>query len=133
MSGQISRTGNTGTQRVTKKELEYKRDKYREKVRGIFRFHEVPGGSMSFIYREFAGDPVEKYEMVDGEIYTVPLGVAKHLNNNCWYPVHAYAQDEDGKSSVKVGQKVKRCSFQSLDFVDIESSADKKIITVEKI
>jgi len=47
---------------VTKKELEYQRDKYREKVRGIFRFHEVPGGSMSFVYREFAGDHVEKYE-----------------------------------------------------------------------
>lgn len=122
----------TATKTTTKKELEYKRDKHREKVKGIFRFHEVPGGSMSFVFKEFKGDPVQKYEMVDGEVYTVPLGVAKHLNNNCWYPVHAYSQDEEGKSSVKIGQKVKRCSFQSLDFVDLEAP-ENSIMTVEKI
>lgn len=129
----VAPANKTETQKISKKELEYKRDKYREKVRGIFRFHEVPGGSMAFVYREFPGDPVEKYEMIDGEVYTVPLGVAKHLNNNCWYPIHAYSQDEEGKPSVKIGQKVKRCSFQSLDFVDLEASPEKKIITVEKV
>ena len=114
--------------------LTYQRDKDREKVRGIFRFHEVPGGSMSFMFKAYKEDQLERYDMVDGEVYTIPLGVAKHLNNDCWYPVHAYTTDENGRSSMKIGQKVKRCSFQSLEFVDIEDlKPAPDIVTVEKV
>ena len=116
--------------------LKHLRDKHREPVRGKFIFHEVPGGSMSFVFREFKEDDVERYDLVDGEIYTLPLGVAKHLNKNCWYPVHTYAQDEFGKSVQKIGQKVRRCSFQSLEFVDIEDltpTGTDGIVTVEKV
>ena len=35
----------------TKKDLKYMRDKDREMVRGIFRFFEVPGGTMAFSFR----------------------------------------------------------------------------------
>lgn len=116
--------------------LKYLRDKHREPVRGKFIFHEVPGGSMSFVFREFKEDDVERYDLTDGEIYTLPLGVAKHLNKNCWYPVHTYAQDENGKPVQKIGQKVRRCSFQSLEFVDIEDltpTGSDGIVTVEKV
>lgn len=114
--------------------LTYQRDKDREKVRGIFRFHEVPGGSMSFMFKAYKEDQLERYDMVDGEVYTIPLGVAKHLNNDCWYPVHAYTTDENGRPSMKIGQKVKRCSFQSLEFVDIEDLRPAPdIVTVEKV
>jgi hypothetical protein len=118
-----------------KKDMKYQRDKDREMVRGIFRFYEVPGGSVSFVFRQYKEDPVEKYEMVDGQIYTIPLGVAKHLNKNCWYPVHAYAQDEAGSASVKIGQRVNRVGFQSLEFVDSDdlSTMPESIITVEKM
>jgi len=85
-----------------------------------FLFHEVPGGTLSFVFRAYKEDPVEKFSLVDGQIYTLPLGVAKHLNKNCWYPVHHYLLDEDGKATQRVGQKVRRCSFQSLEFVDID-------------
>ena len=113
----------------------YDRDKDREKVRGIFRFHEVPGGSMSFVFRKYKEDPVERFDLVDGEVYTIPLGVAKHLNKNCWYPLHAYALDEHGKPTMKIGQKVRRCSFQSLEFVDIDdlTPVGSSIITAEYI
>jgi len=114
--------------------LTYQRDKDREKVRGIFRFHEVPGGSMSFMFKAYKEDQLERYDMLDGEVYTIPLGVAKHLNNDCWYPVHAYTTDENGRPSMKIGQKVKRCSFQSLEFVDIEDlKPAPDIVTVEKV
>lgn len=114
--------------------LTYQRDKDREKVRGIFRFHEVPGGSMSFMFKAYKEDQLERYDMLDGEVYTIPLGVAKHLNNDCWYPVHMYTTDENGRSSMKIGQKVKRCSFQSLEFVDIEDlKPAPDIVTVEKV
>lgn len=118
-----------------KPNLKYLRDKYREPVKGIFRFYEVPGGSMEFVYREFKEDQVEKFSMADGEVYTIPLGVARHLNKNGWYPVHSYAQDNDGKSSMKIGSKVRRFGFQSLEFVDIEDITEqgKPLVTVEHI
>lgn len=97
-----------------------KRDKDREQVKGIFRFHEVPGGSLSFSILLHKGDALKNYTMQDNEVCTIPLGVAKHLNHNLWYPVHGYAQDENGKPLMKVTQKVRRCSFQSLQFMDLE-------------
>ena len=114
----------------------FMRDKDKEPVRGKFIFHEVPGGCMSFVYKAYKGDEVERYDLMDGEIYTLPLGVARHLNKNCKYPVHAYAMDEVGKPSMKVGKWVRRCSFQSLEFIDIEDltpSGEQTIYTVEKI
>ena len=111
----------TAKKDVNKKpNLKYLRDKDREIVKGKFIFHEVPGGMMSFVFRKYKEDPVERYDLVDGQIYSLPLGVAKHLNKNCWYPVHSFATDEHGKPVQKVGQQVRRCSFQSLEFVDID-------------
>jgi len=131
----MAQNTNKNTSEATqKKNLRYQRDKDREKVRGIFRFHEVPGGSMNFVYKAYKEDPIERYDFVDGQVYTIPLGVAKHLNKNCWYPEHQYLQDEDGKVSARVGKKVRRCSFQSLEFVDInELKPEEDIVTVEKV
>ena len=117
-----------------KPSLKYQRDKDREKVKGIFKFYEVPGGQLSFVYRAYKEDDVEKYTLVDGHVYTLPLGVAKHLNKNGCYPVHQYLKDETGNVSMKIGQKVRRFGFQSLEFVDIEDfdNAPSPIITIEK-
>jgi hypothetical protein len=103
-----------------KPNFKYLRDKDRELVRGKFIFHEVPGGVMEFVFKKWKEDPVEKFSLRDGEIYSIPLGVAKHLNQNCWYPVHQYYSQEGGSHVMKVGTKVRRCSFQSLEFVDID-------------
>lgn len=119
-----------------KKSLTYQRDKDREIVKGVFKFYEVPGGQMSFVYKAHKGDQVERYNLVDGEIYSIPLGVARHLNKNGWYPVHSYALNDVGVASMKIGQKKRRFGFQSLEFVDIEDMGDANesgIITVEKI
>jgi len=112
----------------------YQREKDKEPVRGIFRFHEVPGGRMAFSFKIHKGDPVLNYDLIDGQVYTIPLGVAKHLNKNCAYPIHDYTTDENGKSIFKVSKMVHRCSFQSLEFIDIEElTPDKSIIRVESI
>ena len=86
------------TKSETKKavNLKYMRDKDREAVKGVFRFYEVPGGTLSFVFRAYKEDPVERFDLIDGQIYTIPLGVARHLNKNGKYPVHAYAQNESG-------------------------------------
>jgi len=114
---------NSAPDRTKKPSLEAQRNRMREKVTGIFHFYEVPGGSMSFSFREFKGDEVQRYDMIDGETYTVPLGVARHLNNNCHYPEHAYFQAEGTKGAdsrvMRIAKKIRRVGFQSLEFVDI--------------
>ena len=113
---------------------EYIRDQHRQKVKGMFKFYEVPGGELSFVFLEFKGDPVQYYSLKDGEIYEIPLGVARHLNKNGWYPVHAHEQDPTGKVSVRVGQKVRRFGFQSLEFIDeIDLGEVGNVLTVQQM
>lgn len=129
-------TPQQGTRRrYTKEELEKLRDRDRELVRGRFVFYESPGAAMKFSYRAYSGDDVATYELVDNQIYSLPLGVAKHLNKNGWYPVHQYAVDEDGKPVQKIGNKVRRFGFQSLEFIDpVDIGEDVvNLTTVENI
>ena len=125
----------TVTNEKPKQDLRYQRDRDREMVRGIFRYYEVPGGSMSFVIKLYKQDQVERFDLLDGQVYTIPVGVAKHLNKNGWYPVHKYAVDEVGKPIMSIGQKVRRFGFQSLEFTEIDDLmiGDKQIITVEQI
>jgi len=121
---------------IVKPNLKYQRDKDREMVRGKFIFHEVPGGTIMFPFRAYREDAVENFTLQDGGIYTIPLGVAKHLNKNCSYPVHAYAADDNGKPIMKIGQRVRRCSFQSLEFIDTDDLTpvgSPGIVTVEHV
>lgn len=122
------------TREEHKKKLKYMRDKDRQNVRGIFRFHEVPGGVARFCTKFYKEDPVEWYELIDGQVYEIPLGVAKHLNKNCWTPEYEYIKTEQGvlqgirpgghatlgNDMMRIGKKIHRMSFQSLEFVDIE-------------
>ena len=101
--------------------IEFLRQKDREVVRGKFIFHEVPGGSLSFSFGPmYPGDQTERYDMVDGEIYSVPLGVARHLNKECKYPIHTFKMDENNKAQQRVNNWVRRVSFQSLEFIDAD-------------
>jgi hypothetical protein len=144
---------------VAKKEtpkvnLKYLRDKSRELVKGIFKFYEVPGALMSFNYREFKEDPIERFDLLDGEVYQIPLGVARHLNKNGWYPEYEFVQGDPsvkqsqfgldtslrsasfgGGAVQKVTKKVRRFGFQSLEFVDIEDmpNSTSSIVTVESV
>ncbi len=126
-------SGTPPVEKAPNHNLRYQRDKDRELVRGIFRFLEVPGGGMSFVFKKYKEDPVERFDLIDGETYTIPLGVAKHLNNNCWYPEYDYiSSDAIGskekiygginydRHQARIARKVRRCMFQSLEFVDIE-------------
>lgn len=97
-------------------ELKRMRTEDHKKVKGIFRCFEPQGGSVTFSYKKYKEDPVQTYTMVDGSIYTVPYMVAKHLNQNCAYPVHSYSVDANGNQIPIIGKRVNRCSFESLEF-----------------
>ncbi len=108
-------------------EIEFERIKREEEqlVKGIFRHNEKPGGLHEFSYRKYEG-PIEDYVMKDGEVYEIPLAVARHLNMNGAYPV--YKSNIGGKTT-KYGKRdntpevleyVRRFSFTSLDFANVK-------------
>lgn len=123
-------------EKKTKVNHAYMREKDKEKVRGMFKYYEVPGGQFSFVYGPiYKGDTTERYDFEDGKIYSIPLGVAKHLNKNGWYPEHKHVVDEYGKSIAIVGTKHRRFGFQSLEFVDIDDLTPEGVplTTVERL
>jgi len=117
------------------KKLAIEQAKDRELVKGVFKYYEVPGGVMEFCFKKYKGDPLEKYELHDNKVYTIPLGVAKHINNNTWYPIHQYTKNEDGSPAQTIGQKIRRMAFQSLEFMDVDGMGDdiSKVITVNNV
>jgi len=86
-------------------------------VKGIFRFREPAGGNVQFYFRKYKWDPTQEYIMQDGEVYEVPLAVARHLNANCNYPIHSHILGADGKPTVDTKGRVKsRMNFEGLEF-----------------
>jgi len=105
---------------TSKVNLEQLRARDNKKVKGRFNYLEVPGGILEFSYRAYKGDPVMNYSLKDGEIYELPIGVARHLNNNVGRYEHKYLLDAQGKPSTQARIRIRRCIFENLEFVDIE-------------
>lgn len=104
-------------------------DRDKEKVTGVFRFFERPGGDLEFVFSEWPGCPDERYHLVDGQTYSISLGAARHLNKNGWYPEYEYIPGgkninvPDGQpTNMRIGKKVRRYAFQKLDFMEEDMS-----------
>jgi hypothetical protein len=117
--------------RDIKAELLAMREKDRKPVRGMFKFYESIGGTLSFPYRKYAQDEVTTYTLTDGQVHTIPLGVAKHLNTNGWYPTYTYMNDEHGRPVSKIGKKNRRFGFQSLEFTENFEEEKVNLYTVQ--
>lgn len=114
------------------KNLERKQARDSEKVTGIFKNLEAPGNVHRFAIKLYKGDPVEVYEMWDGERYTIPRGVARHLSTNCYYTQYKHLPGEFGENGIRAAyndgrlraanmqeaKKVYRFAFHSLEFTD---------------
>lgn len=119
------------------KQIAKMRERDAEMVTGIFKNLENPGvngslGSVSFGFKKYPGDDYVFYELHDGERYTIPRGVAHHLNNNCYYKEYRHLPGEDGITGVRGAQgdgklrtqhmqaarKIHRFEFRSLEFMD---------------
>ncbi len=111
-----------GKPKLTPEEMEAKQYRlWKEEskmVRGRFRCIEVPNGGVKFDFLKYKFDTIATYAMNDGEIHTIPLAVARHLNRNCCYEVHSYTTDQNGRASVNRGKKVARYAFEALDFIE---------------
>lgn len=86
------------------------------RVKGIFKNLELPGMDLRFVWKMNKGEQIAKYHLKDGEMSEVPLSVARHLNDDCWVPVHHYILDDKGNPTKAVGKKKHRFSFSQVDF-----------------
>ena len=101
--------------RASNEKIEKLREEEAKPVKGIFKNLECSGGAIRFVYRKFKGDPVDTYTLEDGKEYELPLGVARHLNTNCAYPV--YKSELSNERLVDVpGRMVNRYAFLSTEF-----------------
>jgi len=114
-------------------------------VKGRFKCYETPGSRQRIQQRKYKELPMFDKWMTDGEVYEVPLWVARWLNgidvtahalngkiNSCSYPVHGFKMGnpndlkpshevagESGPSLVPIDNIVKRerrYGFESLEF-----------------
>lgn len=126
MSVSITPKPRRNTGKISDEQMRKMREKDHKMVKGIFRCFEPRGGSMTFSFKKYKGDDVLKFTLIDGDVCEVPLMVAKHLNQDCSYPVHSHVLDANGNPSIQVGKKVQRCSFESLEFQDFEEENAEK-------
>lgn len=101
--------------------IDYLKEKDCEKVSGIFRCHEPPGGTLEMTCKAYDNENPIKYNFYDGQEYTIPRYVARRFENEfqgvgTWYPTHSYILDSAGKPMVGVGKKNRRFGFSSLAF-----------------
>jgi len=87
-----------------------------KKVKGKFRCYKPPGGNVEFYFRLWKGDPIEKYTLVDGQEYDLPMGVIKHLNENCYEEDKEFMLDANGDKIRGAGKKNYRFSFTPLGY-----------------
>jgi hypothetical protein len=104
-------------------------------VTGVFRDLEVgAGGHLKFSARKYEWDPVYQADFKDGHTYTIPLWVAKHLNENCKFPVYQHRIEPGAKAGEGAKQYVNawnhRFAFVSSDFTGLARAEAPSILVV---
>lgn len=121
-----------------KKHIKRMREKDSELVTGIFTNLENRAGNgslgiLKFNFKKYEEDEPVTYEFNDGQQYTIPRGVARHLNNNCYYTEYEHLPGQTGSNGIRAAyndgrlaskiqmtgiRKVHRCKFTTNDFMD---------------
>lgn len=110
---------NTLTREEKKSYINWLRDRDMEKVNVTFICREVQGATISMVCQPYEGT-LEKFTFTDGLSYSIPLYLAKRLNEEyqgigTWYPTHSFTLDEVGRPVIGVGRKNKRFGVVSSD------------------
>jgi len=81
-----------------------------KKVYGKFLNIEYPGQTAKICCRLYRGMPYFQMTMVDGETYTIPLSVARFINERIHYEPHHFMRDEKG-NEIKGQKSMPRYKF----------------------
>lgn len=101
-------------------------------VRGRFSYRENPGGLFKFAAKFGKGFTLFREKFKDGHEYTIPLGVAKYLNQKCKYPRLVPALDEKGREipNTSVEIMVPRVEFSIYEFITPDMTVPKELVKV---
>ena len=129
------------------KESERKKARDLELVSGLFINYESPGGRLEFRYQPpYKGVPFDAWSFQDGERYTIPRMIARHINTGCYYKKYKNVTRPDGTrdeminafhngrldaKNMQYAQKQHRFAFNPLDYMmddDLDIMPAKPII-----
>lgn len=79
-------------------------------VKGSFTNIECPGQPAKISCRYYKGMQPFSKTFEDGEKATIPLSVARHINERCYYEEHSYLLDDEG-NPLKTGKTKPRYKF----------------------
>lgn len=104
-------------------------------VRGRFNYKENPGGRFKIANKMGKGTKLFRETFIDGHEYTIPLFVAKYINEKCNYPRLTAAVDEKGREipNTCVEVKVQRAEFSIYEFITPEMMVPKDLVKVGKL
>lgn len=79
-------------------------------VKGTFVNIECPGQPAKISCKFYKGMEYFAQTLQDGESYTIPMSVARFINERCKYEVHSHLTDEKG-NPLKTGKFTPRYKF----------------------
>lgn len=109
------------------KEFTYEMDKYKEIVTGVIKNNENPGAPIEFWFKGEGVPEITKFSFQDNEMIKIPLGLAKHLNKNCWVARDKFILDDKGRADSAIGKKERRFSFFPLGYVETEDLSEEGV------
>ena len=83
-----------------------------KKVKGTFVNIECPGQPAKISCKLYKGMEYFTETLIDGETYTIPMSVARFINERCKYEVHSHLTDDKG-NPLKTGKFTSRYKFMS--------------------
>lgn len=95
---------------VNKDSIEAMTKETDKNVVGTFVNIETPGQPAKICCRYYKGQEFFNQVFEDGEKYTIPLSVARHINERCFYEPHSYILDDEG-NPIKGTKKQPRYKF----------------------
>jgi hypothetical protein len=104
-------------------------------VRGRFNYIENKGGKFKCSQKFGKGFRLFRETFIDGHEYTIPLGVAKYINNKCRYPRLQPAIDDKGREipNTSVEVQVQRAEFSIYEFITPDMAVPKDLVKVVKM
>lgn len=108
------------SKKAAKNTKEYEKHRDREKVKGVFHYHERPGQKLKFDFVKYGDEEQVHWELTDGQTYELPRAVARHLNNSGYRTKYEWYKDDQGMDRMRVARKQRRYTFENLDFFELE-------------